>query len=252
VSNAISTSRATVVVIPTYNEVENIDVIVTRVRAAAPDVHILIADDGSPDGTGAVADALSSADPHVHVLHRTVKDGLGAAYLAGFAWAFAHEFDIVVEMDADGSHQPEELPSLLAALASADVVLGSRWVPGGSVVNWPKRRELLSRGGSLYARTLLGVPVRDITGGFRAYTSAALKAITADEVASQGYCFQIDLAWRAVKLGYVVEEVPITFLERVRGESKMNRSIVIEAVTRVALWGVQRRLEWVRKRLTRG
>lgn len=246
------TSPTTLVVIPTYNEVENVQIIVERVRGAAPDVHILVADDGSPDGTGAVADALSEADSHVHVLHRTAKEGLGAAYLAGFAWAFERDYDVVVEMDADGSHQPEQLPSLLAALGSADVVLGSRWVPGGSVVNWPKRREILSRGGSLYARTLLGVPVRDITGGYRAYKSAALKAITADDVASQGYCFQIDLAWRAVKLGYVVREVPITFVERVRGESKMNRSIVIEAVTRVARWGVQRRLSWLRSKVKRG
>lgn len=241
----------TLVIIPTYNEVENIRVIVERVRASIPEVHILIADDGSPDGTGAVADSLSTEDSHVHVLHRTSKNGLGAAYLAGFAWAFERGYDVCVEMDADGSHQPEQLPSLLTALESADVVLGSRWVPGGSVVNWPRRRELLSRGGSLYARVLLGVPVRDITGGYRAYRAAALKVITAEEVASQGYCFQIDLAWRAVKLGYVVREVPITFVERVRGESKMDRSIVIEAVTRVARWGVQRRLAMLRDKLTR-
>lgn len=250
-SDTTTASFRTLVIIPTYNEVENVGVIVERVRAAVPDVHVLIADDGSPDGTGAVADSLSAKDSHVQVLHRESKDGLGAAYLAGFAWAFERDYEVIVEMDADGSHQPEQLPSLLTALESADVVLGSRWVPGGSVVNWPRRRMLLSRGGSLYARVLLGIPLRDITGGYRAYRSAALRVITAQEIASQGYCFQIDLARRAVTLGYTVREVPITFVERVRGESKMNRSIVIEAVTRVARWGVQRRLAMLRNRFTR-
>lgn len=248
---AYESLRHPVVVIPTYNECDNIAEIIERVRASVPGADVLVADDNSPDGTGKIADELASSDPQVHVMHRTSKDGLGAAYLAGFAWAFERGYDVVVEMDADGSHRPEQLPSLLTALASADVVLGSRWVPGGSVVNWPRRREILSRGGSLYARTMLGVSIRDITGGFRAYRAEALRSIVSSDVESQGYCFQIDLAWRAVKQDLVVKEVPITFVERVRGESKMNRSIVIEAVVRVGVWGIQRRLSWLRGLLSR-
>lgn len=229
------------VVIPTYNERENVAQIVARVRAATPQAHVLVVEDNSPDGTGVIADDLAQRDAAVHVLHRPGKQGLGAAYLAGFAWGFAAAFDVVVEMDADGSHLPEQLPRLLAALAEADLVLGSRWVPGGSVVNWPAHRKLLSRGGSLYARMMLGVPVRDVTGGFRAYRAAALRSIVADGVDSQGYCFQIDLVQRALAAGLVVVEVPITFVERERGESKMNRAIVLEAVARVTRWGVRHR-----------
>jgi dolichol-phosphate mannosyltransferase len=226
------------VVVPTYNEADNVEAVAARLRAAVPDAHLLVVDDGSPDGTGQVADRLAAADPCVHVLHRTHKAGLGAAYIAGFAWAREQGFDVVVEMDADGSHAPEELPRLLAALEDADLVLGSRWVEGGSVVNWPKSRELLSRGGNWWTRTALGMPLRDATGGYRAYRRHVLDALPLDAVASQGYCFQVDLAWRAWRDGARVVEVPITFVERVRGESKMSRAIVVEALWRVTWWGL--------------
>ncbi|MBT2504879.1 polyprenol monophosphomannose synthase [Streptomyces sp. ISL-98] len=226
------------VIIPTYNEAENIKPIVSRVRSAVPDAHILVADDNSPDGTGKIADEIAVGDDQVHVLHRKGKEGLGAAYLAGFRWGTEHGYGVLVEMDADGSHQPEELPRLLTALKGADLVLGSRWVPGGRVVNWPKHREMLSRGGSTYSRVLLGVPIRDVTGGFRAFRAETLEGLGLEEVASQGYCFQVDLARRAVEAGYNVVEVPITFVERELGDSKMSRDIVVEALWRVTAWGV--------------
>ncbi|GHH48190.1 polyprenol monophosphomannose synthase [Streptomyces candidus] len=226
------------VIIPTYNEAENIKPIVARVRESVPEAHVLVADDNSPDGTGKLADELAAADDQVHVLHRKGKEGLGAAYMAGFRWGIDHGYGVLVEMDADGSHQPEELPRLLTALKGADLVLGSRWVPGGRVVNWPKSREFLSRGGSLYSRTLLGVPIRDITGGYRAFRVETLQGLGLDEVASQGYCFQVDLARRAVEAGFRVVEVPITFVEREIGESKMSNDIVVEALWRVTAWGV--------------
>ncbi|MFF3324090.1 polyprenol monophosphomannose synthase [Streptomyces sp. NPDC002889] len=226
------------VIIPTYNEAGNVRSIVSRVRAAVPDADVLVADDNSPDGTGKFADELAAQDDQVHVLHRKGKEGLGAAYLAGFAWGIERDYGVLVEMDADGSHQPEELPRLLTALKSADLVLGSRWVPGGRVVNWPKHREFLSRGGSTYSRLLLGVPIRDVTGGFRAFRAETLQGLGLAEVASQGYCFQVDLARRAVAAGYHVVEVPITFVERELGDSKMSRDIVVEALWRVTAWGV--------------
>ncbi|GFH38531.1 polyprenol monophosphomannose synthase [Streptomyces pacificus] len=226
------------VIIPTYDEAENIEPIVSRVRAAVPEADILVADDNSPDGTGKIADGLSAGDGQVHVLHRKGKEGLGAAYLAGFRWGIDHGYGVLVEMDADGSHQPEELPRLLTALKGADLVLGSRWVPGGRVVNWPKSREFLSRGGSTYSRLLLGVPIRDVTGGFRAFRKETLEGLGLDGVASQGYCFQVDLARRAVEAGFHVVEVPITFVERELGDSKMSRDIVVEALWRVTAWGV--------------
>ncbi|WP_026251612.1 MULTISPECIES: polyprenol monophosphomannose synthase [Streptomycetaceae] len=230
------------VIIPTYNEADNVKPIVARVRAAVPEAHVLVADDNSPDGTGKLADELAAADDHVHVLHRKGKEGLGAAYLAGFRWGIEHDYGVLVEMDADGSHQPEELPRLLTALKGADVVLGSRWIPGGRVVNWPKSREFLSRGGSTYSRLLLDVPLRDVTGGYRAFRKETLLGLGMEEVASQGYCFQVDLAWRAVKSGFHVVEVPITFVERERGDSKMSREIVAEALWRVTAWGVGSRV----------
>ncbi|GAA2512951.1 hypothetical protein GCM10010393_52310 [Streptomyces gobitricini] len=231
------------VIIPTYNEAENIKPIVSRVRAAVPDVDVLVADDNSPDGTGKLADELAAADDHVHVLHRKGKEGLGAAYLAGFRWGIERGYGVLVEMDADGSHQPEELPRLLTALKGADLVLGSRWVPGGRVVNWPKSREFLSRGGSTYSRILLDVPIRDVTGGFRAFRKETLEGLGLDAVASQGYCFQVDLARRAVAAGYHVVEVPITFVERELGDSKMSRDIVVEALWRVTAWGLGSRAD---------
>ncbi|WP_406146750.1 polyprenol monophosphomannose synthase [Streptomyces anulatus] len=238
------------VIIPTYNEVENIGPIVGRVRTAVPDADILVADDNSPDGTGKAADEIAAADDQVHVLHRKGKEGLGAAYLAGFAWGSEHGYGVLVEMDADGSHQPEELPRLLTALKGADLVLGSRWVPGGRVVNWPKSREVISRGGSLYSRLALGLSVRDVTGGYRAFRTGTLDGLGLGEVASQGYCFQVDLARRAVEAGYHVVEVPITFVDREIGDSKMSRDILVEALWRVTGWGITSRANKVLGRKT--
>ena len=234
------------VIIPTYNESENIERIVERTRTAVPAAHILIADDNSPDGTGKLADSLAAADDHVHVMHRLGKEGLGAAYLAGFEWGIRHGYDILVEMDADGSHQPEQLPRLLESLADADVVLGSRWVSGGSVVNWPKSREILSRGGNLWTRIALGIPLKDATGGYRAFHRETLLGLGLDNVASAGYCFQVDLAWRALKAGFRVVEVPITFVEREHGDSKMSQRIVIEALLRTTAWGIAHRANQLR------
>jgi dolichol-phosphate mannosyltransferase len=229
------------VVIPTYNEAENIGPVVARLRAAVPEAHALVVDDGSPDGTGAIADRLAAADRQVRVLHRTEKVGLGAAYIAGFRWALAEGYDVVVEMDADGSHAPEELPRLLAGLRDADLVIGSRWVPGGQTRNWPLSRQVISRGGSLYSRVMLRFPVRDATAGYRAFRRNVLEHLKLDEIASQGYCFQIDLAFKTWRDGFRVLEVPITFTEREVGRSKMSRSIVTEAVWRVAVWGLTSR-----------
>ena len=229
------------VVIPTYNERESLPATLDRLRAAVPTAEVLVVDDASPDGTGRLADERAAADPAIHVLHRTGKAGLGAAYVAGFGWALARDYAAIVEMDADGSHAPEQLPSLLAALERADLVLGSRWVPGGSVVDWPRRRALLSRGGNAYTRIMLGLPVRDATGGYRVYRRAVLEKLPLAGVASQGYCFQVDLVWRAWQAGFTVTEVPIRFVERAAGVSKMNRSIVTEALWRVTVWGVHRR-----------
>ncbi|MEU7056684.1 polyprenol monophosphomannose synthase [Streptomyces sp. NPDC046197] len=239
------------VIIPTYNEAENIKTIVGRVRRAVPEAHVLVADDNSPDGTGKLADELAAEDGQVHVLHRKGKEGLGAAYLAGFRWGLERDYGVLVEMDADGSHQPEELPRLLTALKNADLVLGSRWVPGGRVVNWPKSREFISRGGSLYSRLALDLPLRDITGGYRAFRRETLEGLGLKEVASQGYCFQVDLARRAVKAGYHVVEVPITFVERELGDSKMSRDILVEALWRVTSWGVRERVAKVTGRAGR-
>ena len=229
------------VIVPTYNERESLPVIISGIRHAEPDVHTLIADDNSPDGTGEVADGLSAQDHLVHVLHRTVKAGLGAAYLDAFGWAKSNGYDVVVEMDADGSHRPQDLTKILDALTNNDVVLGSRWIKDGRVVNWAKSREVLSRGGNLYTRMWLGIGIRDATGGFRAYRMSALDVMNIEEVESQGYCFQVDMAWRAVKANLRVAEVPITFVERELGESKMDGSIVKEALWRVTQWGIEKR-----------
>jgi dolichol-phosphate mannosyltransferase len=235
------------VIMPTYNERANIESTAGRVRRAVPDADLLVVDDNSPDGTGEAADKLAAEDSHIHVLHRSGKAGLGAAYIAGFRWALGEDYDVLVEMDADGSHQPEELPVLLAALTGADLVIGSRWVPGGTVRNWPKSRELLSRGGNTYARMMLGIKLRDATGGYRAYRAQTLRTIALDEVDSQGYCFQVDLAVRALRAGLRVVEVPITFVERVHGMSKMSRAIVLEALWRVTIWGITGRARRLRR-----
>jgi dolichol-phosphate mannosyltransferase len=235
------TDRRLLVVIPTYDERDNLPGILDRVAAAVPSAHVLVVDDGSPDGTGELADERAAADPRVQVLHRAGKGGLGAAYVAGFRWALERDYDAVAEMDADGSHAPEQLPDLLAALDRADVVLGSRWVEGGAVVDWPRRRELLSRGGNAYTRMMLRLPVRDATGGYRVYQRRVLEKLELGGVASQGYCFQVDLVWRAWQAGFTVVEVPIRFVERVAGASKMNRSIVSEALWRVTFWGLSDR-----------
>ncbi len=237
------------VIIPTFNERENLPLILDRLRAAVPTASVLVVDDGSPDGTGEIADARAATDEAISVLHRTEKNGLGPAYFAGFAWGLERGFDVLVEMDADGSHAPEQLGRLLGALRHADVVIGSRYVEGGSVVNWPATRQFLSRGGNLYSRLALGVQVRDITAGYRAYKAAVIRAIPLQEVASHGYCFQVDLAWRAIRGGFRVVEVPITFTERVIGESKMSGGIVREALVKVTLWGARHRWEQLRARL---
>ena len=235
------------VVIPTYNEADNVRVIVDRVRQAVPTVDLLVVDDNSPDGTGGIADALALADDAVQVLHRAGKQGLGAAYVAGFALAHERGYDAVVEMDADGSHAPEELPRLLDALGDADVVLGSRYVAGGRTVGWPLHRQAISRTGNTYVRLALGMPFKDATGGYRAYRMPVIDKIGIDSVSSQGYCFQVDLAWRAYRHGFRVVEVPITFAERARGKSKMSSTIVREALWRVTVWGARARLDAARR-----
>jgi dolichol-phosphate mannosyltransferase len=237
-----------VVIIPTYNERENLDPIVARVRTSVPEADVLVVDDNSPDGTGELADKLAAGDQQVSVLHRPGKGGLGAAYIAGFGWALERGYAAMIEMDADGSHQPEDLPRLLSALGGADAVIGSRWIPGGTVRNWPKSREFLSRGANTYARLMLRVPIHDTTAGYRAYRAETLRAIGLDTVRSQGYCFQIDLTLRAINAGLTVTEVPITFIDRARGASKMSRAVMAEAFWRVAQWGVADRLHRRRRR----
>ena len=235
-------------IIPTYNEIESLPKTLQRLRAAVPDSDVLIADDNSPDGTGDYADGIAAADPQVHVLHRKGKEGLGAAYIAGFRWGLERDYDILVEMDADGSHKPEQLPLLLAAAEDgADLVIGSRWVPGGSVVNWPLHRKILSRGGSTYSRLMLGVRVRDITAGYRAFRRTTLEKLDLGAVESVGYGFQVDMTFRVARLGLQIREVPITFVEREFGASKMSGNIVFEAMANVTKWGLGAR--W--KKLTR-
>ncbi|MFZ3453679.1 polyprenol monophosphomannose synthase [Arthrobacter sp. 7Tela_A1] len=226
-------------IIPTYNEIESLPKTLARLRAAVPDSDVLIADDNSPDGTGAFADEQAARDPQVHVLHRKGKEGLGAAYIAGFRWGLDKGYDILVEMDADGSHKPEQLPLLLeASKEGADLVIGSRWVPGGSVVNWPLHRKLLSRAGSTYSRFMLGIPVRDITAGYRAFRRTTLEKLDLSAVESVGYGFQVDMTFRVARLGLTINEVPITFVEREFGASKMSGNIVFEAIANVTKWGL--------------
>ena len=230
------------VVIPTYNERENLAAIVGRVLTAEPAVAVLVVDDASPDGTGALADELAAADERVLVRHRAGKEGLGAAYLDAFAWALEAGYDPIVQMDADGSHLPEQLGGLLAPLREgADLVIGSRWIPGGRIENWPRYRELLSRGGSAYARWVLRLPTRDATAGYRAFRADGLRRMRLDEVHTKGYGFQVDMLWHAHEAGLDVVEVPVTFVERELGRSKMSLGIVLEAMLRVTGWGVAAR-----------
>lgn len=240
------------VIIPTYNESQTLPTTLGRLRAAVPNADVLIVDDGSPDGTGDLADKSAAGDRKVHVMHRSGKLGLGTAYVAGFGWALERGYDVVVEMDADGSHQPEQLPRLLTAMAEnpeADLVLGSRWIPGGKVVNWPRSREVLSRGANVYARIMLGLRVGDATGGFRAFRASTLSELDLSTVSSQGYCFQVDMTRRIDDHGGRVVEVPITFVERTAGDSKMSRNIIFEALWRVTVWGIERRTDQVKSLL---
>ncbi|WP_187265042.1 polyprenol monophosphomannose synthase [Homoserinibacter sp. GY 40078] len=232
------------VVTPTYNEVESLETTIEALRRSAPEADILVVDDASPDGTGELADRLAASDEAVQVLHRGAKDGLGRAYLAGFAWALDHGYDVVVEFDADGSHPAEVLPRMLAVLEEPGVglVIGSRWVEGGRLVDWPAYRRRLSKTANVYARIVLGIPVRDVTAGYRAYRAPVLDRIAHQVVDSRGYCFQIDLTLRTIESGWAVREVPITFRERRAGTSKMSGGVVAEAIWRTTVWGVRRRL----------
>lgn len=233
-----STPGRVLVIVPTYNEISSLETLVTRVREAVPAAELLVVDDASPDGTGALADRLAAADPAIAVLHRAGKDGLGRAYLAGFERALAEGYDFIVEIDADGSHDPAELPAMLELARNADLVIGSRWVPGGAVRNWPWLRQAISRAGNAYSRTVLRSRIRDITAGYRVFTADALRFLMGEHVSSQGYCFQVELAWRLERSGRLVVEHPITFVERENGHSKMHLGIVVEALFRVTVWGI--------------
>jgi dolichol-phosphate mannosyltransferase len=246
---APSPERA-IIVMPTYNERQNLEIMANRIRSSTPDVDLLVVDDNSPDGTGDLADKLVETDSHVHVLHRTEKAGLGRAYIAGFNWALERDYGLIIEMDADGSHRPEDLPRLLDAAVKgegaaggagrpgADLVIGSRYVPGGSVVNWPKHRELLSKGANIYVKVMLGTSVKDATGGYRVYRASTLRKIDLNNVESAGYSFQVDLTLRVLQAGLKITEVPITFVERELGASKMSGAVIRESFFRVAQWGV--------------
>jgi dolichol-phosphate mannosyltransferase len=240
-----------VMVVPTYNEALNLEWIVGRLRAAQPDVDVMIVDDGSPDGTGDIADRLAAADDQIQVIHRTEKAGLGAAYVHGFTIALEQGYDVIGEMDADGSHQPEQLYRLLNGLVDSDLVIGSRYVKGGSVVNWPVFRRLLSAFGNLYVRILLGIHVRDSTAGYRLFRRATLEKIDVTTVTVSGYVFQTEMAWRALQARLRVHEVPIEFIERERGDSKMSRAVAIESLQRITWWGLQQRRKQIVRALRR-
>jgi dolichol-phosphate mannosyltransferase len=243
---ASATGRV-LIVMPTYIERQNLETMAGRIRESTPQADLLVVDDNSPDGTGDLAEKLAEKDQHVHVMHRTEKAGLGKAYIAGFTWALERGYDVIVEMDADGSHRPEDLPRLLDAVdAGADGVIGSRWVPGGKVVNWPKKREVLSRGANIYTRLWIGFGIKDATGGYRAYRASTLRKIDLSNVESAGYSFQVDITVRIIRAGLRLVEVPITFVERERGVSKMDGAVIREAFWRVAQWGIQGRLRRTR------
>jgi len=227
------------VLVPTYQELHTLASIVHRIFEHNPEVHVLVIDDNSPDGTGRLADQLKAKYSNLDMLHRNSKNGLGAAYIDGFNNSI-NDFDVLVEMDADGSHDPQDLTTILKEIPNYDCVLGSRWVPGGKVINWPKSREILSRGGNSYARLMLGIDIGDATGGFRAYKTTALKQLDLSDIDSQGYCFQVDMVRRFLKKGLTIKEVPITFTERTIGTSKMSKNIVLEAFLKIGIWGLQR------------
>ena len=234
-------SAETLVIVPTYNEVAGLQTMLGRIRAAVPHADVLVVDDASPDGTGELADRIAAEDAAVSVLHRAAKEGLGPAYLAGFAHALQRDYRYVVEIDADGSHDPVELPAMLRLAAEgADLVLGSRWVQGGAVRNWPRSRQAISRAGNAYARAVLGSRIHDLTAGYRADRADALRQVGLDGVASHGYGFQVEMAWRLERAGMRVVEHPIVFVERATGRSKMHTGIVLEALMRVTLWGMTR------------
>ena len=246
-----SAGRRILMVTPTYNELESLEPTVAKLFASAPQVDLLIVDDSSPDGTGDLAERLAAENPRIHVMHRATKDGLGRAYLAGFAWGLEQGYDVLGQMDADGSHPADALPAMIAALDRADhpgLVIGSRWMKGGSVIDWPFRRLLLSRGANFYARVALGIPIHDITAGYRLYLAPVLRGIVGADVDSKGYCFQIDLTIRTHDMGAAIAEVPIAFRERAAGYSKMSSDIVIEAMTKVTVWGFARRFSPRRRR----
>lgn len=230
----------TLIIVPTFNEIDGLERIVTRIREAVPAADLLVVDDSSPDGTGELADRLAEADPGMRVLHRAGKNGLGQAYLAGFELALGEGYEFIVEMDADGSHDPESVPAMLAlAKSGAELVIGSRWVDGGSVVNWPAMRKAISRTGNWYSGVMLRSRIRDITAGFRVFRASALRDLDLHAISSQGYCFQVEMAWRLERTGHRVVEHPITFVERETGQSKMHSGIVVEALLRVTAWGIE-------------
>lgn len=234
------TERRTLIIIPTYNERENLENILAAIHDVVPHVHVLIVDDGSPDGTGEIADRLRRGDERIHVLHREGKLGLGTAYIAGFKYALERDYERIFEMDADFSHDPKYLPQMLAACETHDLAIGSRYVTGGGTENWGLARRFISRGGGLYARTILGVSIRDLTAGFMCYRRETLEAIDLDAVSSTGYVFQIELKYRVHKLGRSIVEIPIVFPDRVAGVSKMSGDIAREAITQV--WKLKMRL----------
>ncbi len=237
------------VVIPTYNESENIDRVLRRVRGALPDATVLVVDDGSPDGTGDIAEKVGAEIGNIEILRRAEKSGLGSAYRAGFRWGLDRGFDVCVEMDADLSHDPDALPDLVAPLDKGfELVIGSRYVPGGSIPNWAWHRRLLSRGGNVYASTLLGLGVTDSTAGFRAYSASVLNRIALDDIRAEGYGFQIEMTYQAKRAGAPIVEVPIRFVDRTEGESKMSTFIVVEALGLVTWWGIQRFLHVFRRK----
>ncbi len=237
------------VVLPTYNEVENIDKVLRRIRAALVDATVLVVDDGSPDGTADTAEVLGKELGNIEILRRSGKSGLGTAYRAGFAWGLERGFEACIEMDADLSHEPEALPQLVEALSGgSELAVGSRYVPGGIIPNWAWHRRLLSRGGNLYASALLGLGVADSTSGFRAYSATVLRRIDLDRIRADGYGFQIEMTYQAKRAGAHIVEVPIRFIDRVEGESKMSMIIVVEALGLVTWWGLLRLVEGVRGR----